>query len=310
MTEPHPPACQHIDSPDGHRIAVFHWPAKGEARGVVHWLHGMADHASRYSQLASLVNAGGWHLYAHDHRGHGASVVDETLRGHFADQDGWNRVIDDVEQVQKMIRQHHPALPLVLGGHSMGSFIALAFAERQGEGLAGLIQCGSNLHPQWYYRLMRLPIRFERWRCKGRGQSPLLHKLTFEAFARGISDANTDFDWLSNDPTEVKRYMEDPFCGHQCSTETWFQLVSGLLDIHSRERIKALPSQLPVLMIGGDSDPMSNNGKGMLALYRAFHKYVDNKIQFSLYQGGRHEILNDYCREQVLEDVAEWLDGL
>ena len=82
---------EYLNADDGHRIALHSWPAQGQAQGALIWLHGMAEHGGRYAPLADALNAAGWHLYWPDHRGHGASVGDGELRGHCADQEGWQR---------------------------------------------------------------------------------------------------------------------------------------------------------------------------------------------------------------------------
>ena len=299
-----------LSAEDGHAIAVYHWPATGHPRGVVHWLHGMAEHAARYARLATALNAAGWHLVAHDHRGHGASVAEAQDRGHYADEDGWQKVISDSHTVTAWIRQQLPGLPLVMAGHSMGSFIALDSAQRQGEEYAGLLLSGSNYHSGLFYRFMRMPALVEKWRLGPRGFSKLIHALSFGAFAKKIPDAATEFDWLSRDPEEVAKYMADPWCGHDCTVQMWIDLINALLRVHNRRALARLPRQLPVLLIAGDSDPMSNFGRGVPALYRKLHKVGMEALALFEYSGGRHEILNDRCREEVTEDMLQWLAEL
>src|SRR5690554_2713026 len=98
---------QYLEAVDGHRIALHQSLAEGKPNGVLVWLHGMAEHGARYTALASAANAAGWHLYCPDHRGHGASVADHELRGHFADANGWNLVLEDVATVLAHVRQQH-----------------------------------------------------------------------------------------------------------------------------------------------------------------------------------------------------------
>ena len=126
----------------------------------------------------------------------------------------------------------------------MGSFIALGAAEQHGDALAGLVLCASSYHPGAYYRLMSLPILFERMRRGKRNPSPLIRKLTFGAWATQVPEPATDFDWLSNDAEEVKRYIDDPLCGFDCSTETWVQLVTAMRRIQSISGLSELPDCL------------------------------------------------------------------
>lgn len=298
---------EYLSANDGHRIALKSWKSETGDQGAVVWLHGMAEHAARYAPLGKALNATGWHLYAPDHRGHGASVSDTETRGHFADNQGWDLVLNDVSSVLAEVRQRHPKKPLILAGHSMGSFIALAHAERHGGQVDGLILCGSDYKAPWLWKLALMPIKLERWRAGPRGHSKLISALTFDAFAKKIPHRRTAFDWLSRDAAEVDKYINDPWCGHECSTQLWHDLISALVSVDAATSLKKLPTSVPALLIGGDSDPMSGNGKGMPALYKALHKAGVADLTFGQFVGGRHEILNDLCRDEVTEEINEWL---
>ena len=297
----------HHTTDDGHQIGIHHWPAADkDSRGVVVWLHGMAEHGGRYGALAEHLNDQGWHLYCPDHRGHGLSISEQTPKGHFSDFDGWERVISDAAAVLSWVQSRHPQLPFVLGGHSMGSFIALGTAQRVGDSLAGLILCGSDYHPGFYYRMMQLPIRMVRMKNGKRGTSGLLHKMTFGTWAKQVPEPTTDFDWLSADPDQVQQYIDDDLCGFDCTTETWLQLIQGLRQVHSVAQLSDLPESLPVLLVGGEADPMSSMGKGMMALESVMHA-MEQPVQAHFWPEGRHEILNDRCRDEVQDVIANWL---
>lgn len=292
---------------DQHRIGIHYWPAaEQDSRGVLVWLHGMAEHGGRYGALAEHLNAHGWHLYCPDHRGHGLSVTEHTPKGHFADDNGWQSVIADACEVVALAKSRHPDLPCVLGGHSMGSFIALGTAQQVGQGLEGLVLCGSDYHPGSYYRLMALPIRMVRMKNGKRGTSGLLHKMTFGTWAKQVPEPRTEFDWLSADADQVQQYIDDDLCGFDCSTETWFQLIQGLRQVHSVVQMSELPEDLPVLLIGGEADPMSSMGKGMMALESILHA-MEQPVEAHFWPEGRHEILNDHCRDEVQETLSGWL---
>ena len=309
----HTASPQFLAAPDGHSIALRLWQSENP-RGVVHWLHGMAEHSGRYGALAEALNAAGWHLCVHDHRGHGHSVSTTAPRGHFADTQGWQRVVDDVTVVQHWLRKRFPGLPAVLGGHSMGSFVALGWAEQHAgqsdTALTGLVLCGSDYSPSWFYQLARLPILLERRRRGPHQSSPLIHAMTFGAWAKTLKQRHTEFDWLSRDPDEVRAYINDPDCGFDCTTQLWSDLMGGLLKTHSKAALKQLPDGLPLLLIAGDSDPMSRHGKGMRALERALRRTGAEKLTFQPYAGARHEILNDYCRDEVQALLQDWLGQL
>lgn len=305
-------ALTHLDTPDGHRIGVRLWQARAPAQGVLHWMHGMAEHGGRYGSLAEVVNPAGWHLCVHDHRGHGESVSEVSPQGHFGDQNGWQHLLGDITQVQHHLRASFPGLAQVLAGHSMGSFAALAWAECHANALPlqGLILCGSDHSPSWVFRLGRLPVLLERMLRGPRGASALMRKLTFGAWARQIPDRQTDFDWLSAEPAQVQQYLGDPQCGHDCTTQLWLDLLGGLAASHSQTAMAQLPPPLPILLIAGDSDPMSRCGKGVPALAHALKAAGSQSVTLYEYAGGRHEILNDRCRATVHADLIRWLQAV
>jgi alpha-beta hydrolase superfamily lysophospholipase len=297
-----------LDTPDNHRIAVHCWRSDAQAPlGTVHWLHGMAEHGGRYHGLAERVNAAGWHLVTHDHRGHGASVPAERERGHFADQAGWQHVLDDVEAVQSWLRAELDGQRQVLGGHSMGSFVALDTAESTELPFNGLILCGSDYHRPLFYSLMQLPMLWELRRHGHRGLSHLIRRLTFDTWNRQVGSPETDFDWLSTRADQVNAYIADPYCGHDCTVGLWLDLVSALKRMHHPEALAQLPDALPILVVGGNRDPMSQNGRGCRNLARALEK-AGKQVSLTLFDG-RHEILNDQCADEVNDTLIRFLDN-
>lgn len=298
-----------LKAADGHQIAVWHWPAAAP-KGVVHVLHGMAEHGARYARLADLLNQHDWSVVAHDHRGHGRSVIGERLRGHYADRDGWRKVVNDVTEVQTWIAHQYPGLPRVLMGHSMGSFIALSYAIEHGLELDALVLSGTDMKPNLYYRLMRLVLGLEKARLGPRSHSALVHALTFGAFARKIPDRATEFDWLSRDPDEVRKYIDDPYCGHDCSLQLWCDMLDGLIANSGSKGLPRLSPQLPVFVFAGDQDPMSDFGKGVALLVQRLRALGLEHLRVEIYPGARHETLNDINRDQVMKTLTGWLQSL
>ena len=296
----------HLTTDDKHNIAIHHWPATTQARGSLVWMHGMSEHGARYADMAATLNAQGWHVFCPDHRGHGASIQPHCPEGHFADDNGWRKVIRDAISVLTFAKDMHSTLPLVLGGHSMGSFIALAAAEHYDGQLAGLVQCGSNYQHSLFYLGMQLPLRLARLVNGKRGTSHMIHNLTFGAWAKQVKNPRTEYDWISGDAEQVQQYINDPLCGFPCTTETWVQLAKGLRHIHSVDGLANLPEDLPVLILAGQSDPMSDMGKGTAALEAAFEG-MGQPLTAHFWETGRHEIHNDLCRPEVYGALSAWL---
>jgi len=298
-----------ITTTDGHSIFVRHWLNRDiTPRALIHVLHGMAEHSERYDHFAQRLAQAGFEVIAHDHRGHGNSVNSAEDLGHYADNDGWNKVVSDVLTVQQHAIQKSRPLPVVLFAHSMGSFIAQAFTIQHSDKLAALIISGSNYNPPRVYRLLRQIARLERVRLGKRGRSKLLDHLSFGSFNKRFKPVRTDFDWLSRDPMQVDRYVKDPLCGFICTTQTWMDLSNGLISITRPANLKKIRSTLPICLFYGENDPVSGKKHSVEILRTQLQKAGVTDISCRMYPNGRHEMLNEINREEVISDTLNWLD--
>lgn len=293
-----------IEASDGNKLAIYHWPCPNSAKGVVHIAHGMAEHARRYDWMAQQLNLAGYHVYAQDHRGHGNT--EQTLPGHYADQNGWDKVVDDLLTVNRSIKQKHQ-LPITLFGHSMGSFICQGFAIKHGDQIDQLILSGSNYQKAPIYQAARLVAKAEQLRQGPKGKSKMLDFLTFGSFNKAFKPNRTDFDWLSREPEQVDAYINDPQCGFICSNQTWIQLLGGLIYISDLKNLSDIPANLPIYLLGGEEDPVGLKGKGLRALKKALDKSGHSDVIIKQYVNGRHEMFNESNRQEVFNDMQEWL---
>ena len=297
-----------VRADDGHEITVHHWDPAGAPRAVLLIVHGMAEHAERYAPLAEYFAARGMVVHALDHRGHGMSAASAGDIGHFADQNGWQRVINDLQAVVTQLRATYPHLPLILLGHSMGSFIAQAWAIEHGAALAALVLSGSNYGSTAAYHAGRLIAQLEKFRIGARGKSALLEFLSFGAFNHAFKPARTAYDWLSRDHAQVDLYVDDPLCGFRVSTGLWIDLLGGLIDISKIGNLARIPSKLPVYILGGGRDPVGHAGTGLPRLAAKLREAGLRNVSLKLYAEGRHEMFNETNRHEVFADLAAWLD--
>ncbi len=294
---------------DGLSVHVHTWSPEGSPRGLVQVHHGMAEHGGRYAALAEALTDRGFVVWAPDHRGHGLSVPDGETHGHFADDDGWDRVVADLVQLKKRFRAQYPGLPLSLIGHSMGSFLTMqVLMQHGGEDLAGVVLTGSNGHPGALRHLGAVVVRVEERRLGLRGQSLLIDKMSFGSFNKGIARPRTDFDWLSRDAQQVDAYVADPHCGFILSTRSWKQFLHALRLIHRDDHIARIPKDLSVLVCSGDADPVGENGAGVTRLVEAWRSAGMTEVSLHLVPGARHEVFNEIDRAETTAHVADWLE--
>lgn len=294
---------------DGASLHVAGW-ALESPKAVVQVLHGMAEYGSRYARLAEALAAAGYTTYAHDHRGHGKSISDASPPGHFADHDSWNRIVADAHGVNREIARHHSGLPVLVLGHSMGSFVLqqLLF-EHPGDMVAAALS-GSSGKPPAKAAAGATVARFERVRLGRRRPSPLLTRLSFGDYNKAFAPARTDFDWLSRDPAEVDAYIADPLCGFPVSTQTWVDLLAALGRIADPGNVARVPKGMPLYLFAGDRDPVGEFGKGMKRLHDAYTRAGIVDVRLKLYPGGRHEGFNETNRQEVTADFIAWCDEI
>jgi alpha-beta hydrolase superfamily lysophospholipase len=297
-----------LTAPDGRALHVYHWEPAGPVRGVVQIAHGLAEHAGRYAELAGALAAAGYAVYAHDHRGHGQTALGADDRGFFAEKDGWRKCLDDLRQVNRQAAQAHPGVPLVLLGHSMGSFLAQQFMSENGNFLAGAILMATDGPPSLLARAGRGVARLERARLGARGRSALIHALAFGAFNRAFAPARTDFDWLSRDEAEVDRYGNDPSCGFVATVQLWIDLLDAWGSLARPARLAQIPRGLPILLLTGTRDPVSARGAGVKRLIRTYRRAGLECVSALFYEGARHELLHETNRAEVIRDLLGWLD--
>ncbi|HTO68487.1 MAG TPA: alpha/beta hydrolase [Myxococcota bacterium] len=297
-----------LRAPDGTDVFVrrFEPDAGAPVRATVQILHGMGEHSARYARFARVLTAGGFAVFAADCRGHGKTAPSEAELGHFADRDGWTQVLADVRLVAARIEELHPGVPHALFGHSMGSFIALDALTQFGDSWNAAVLSGSSGGAGALGWALRVAARAETLRVGVRGRSPFLEKLLFGRFNDAFAPARTEFDWLSRDAAEVDKYVADPFCGFVLRAGSLGELAGALLRIQRRAVLANVPRKLPILLVGGELDPVGGR-TGIVRLGTALRTAGVEHVAERIYTGARHEMLNETNRDEVERDVCAWL---
>jgi alpha-beta hydrolase superfamily lysophospholipase len=297
-------AAFQFDAPDTSGVHVHHWQPDAATHGVLLIVHGMAEHGGRYARLAAAATAEGWQVYALDLPGHGLTP---GVRGHFADRHGWSVALSAIHALRERIVVEHPGRPIVLLGHSMGSFLAQHYVVEHGAGLAGAILSATNSTLGPLRSIGWLLMRAETALLGPRHPSALAEALSFKTFNKAFAPARTPFDWLSRDPAEVDAYIADPLCGFRCTATLWSDLFAAGEPLTNHARLCRIPKKLPMLLICGSRDPVSAGAQGPRQLAEAYRAAGMVDVEVKVYEDGRHELLNDICREQVTKELLEWM---
>jgi len=296
-------------SSDGIQIFVYKWlpDDASSVKGVIQIAHGMAEHAARYERFAGALTKAGYAVYANDHRGHGKTAGSQEHVGYFADENGWEKVVDDLHVLTGIIKKEFPGKPFFLFGHSMGSFLSRHYSMLYGNELTGLILSGTGGDPGPIGKIGLFIAKMEA-RLRGkRAKSDMMNKLSFGAFNNAFKPNRTEYDWLSRDNAEVDKYIHDPWCGAVFTAGFFCDMLSGLGFINRKENIMKMPKILPIYLFSGAKDPVGANTKGVTQVYNALRSVGISDVTLKFYADGRHEMLNEINREEVFGDVAGWL---
>jgi alpha-beta hydrolase superfamily lysophospholipase len=276
-----------LSGADGPRIACYRWPAtRDNAVGIVQVSHGMGEHALRYARVAEFLGAAGYHVYANDHRGHGRTAGGADHHGDLG-RGGWNALVDEMAALTKHARTAEKGLPLVLLGHSMGSFAAQQYLLDYSELIDGAILSGSRVADT-------IAIDSSR-----RGD---LTSLNAE-----FEPARTPFDWLSRDNAEVDKYIADPRCGFGLNAEGMRAMAESTRRTADLAELARIRKDLPIYIFAGEEDPVNQHLAALRPLAARYRAAGIKDVVEKYYPGGRHEMLNEINRDEVFDDVLNWL---
>ena len=274
---------------DGATITAYRWSPDGPPRGVVQLTHGMGEHVLRYAPLAGALNQAGFVVAGQDHRGHGTTSPDNLGQ---IGADGWTELVNDVHLLTERLRSDHPGLPLVLVGHSMGSFAAQQNVLDHSDEIDGLALTGTGM-----LDLLEPALDLDQ-------------PLDLAMFNAPFAPARTDYDWLSRDEEQVDLYVADPRCGFGPDVEAAKAMFFGARQLADPARMAAIRDDLPVYIGVGDQDPV-NAGLALV------HPFVDRlreagvrDVTLRTYAGARHEIFNETNRDEVVGDLIAWIERI
>ena len=294
-------------SAGGGEISCRIWAPEGGALGVVQLVHGIAEHSGRYAEFAEFLAAHGYVAAAEDHMGHGETVSEGCPVG--CVRGGWRAMMEDVHGFTALLKARYPGLPFFLLGHSMGSFLARTYLySYPSEELRGCILSGTAWQPGPVLAAGQLMTKQEIKKQGADAPSPRLQKLMFGAYGKQFPGETSPDAWICSDPAVVARYGEDPLSGFPPSAGLILAMMEGIGLNQKAANLAKMPKGLPVLFIAGTRDPVGSNGKGVRQSFEAFRKAGLTDVSLKLYEGDRHEVLNEKDKAAVWADVLAWLE--
>lgn len=280
---------------------------KPRPRAIVEIVHGMAEHISRYDEVARTLAVQGFLVCGHDQIGHGDSATLDRW-GCIPEHGGKEMLLEDIGRLRGIVCGACATdVPFFLLGHSFGSFLVRSYVARYPQGVAGAIISGTGFVEPSKSRLGNLVAHLV---CRTRGEdtrSNFLHSMADGAYAKAIPGARTPFDWLSYNRDNVDTYIADPACGFMFSAGGYATLTDLTAETCSPDCAGRVPHGLPLLFVSGVDDPVGDFGQGVRKAYELARQAGSTDVTLKLYSGMRHEILNEDGNGAVYEDLIDWL---
>ena len=277
-------------------------------KSVVQIAHGIAEHIDRYEDFMRFLAENGFVAVGNDHLGHGKSIARLEEQGIFAENNGWNYVVEDMKKLREQVREQFPNIPYVFFGHSMGSFLTRTFLILHPDLYDAAILSGTGHQSAALvnggYLAAELMTKLKGPHASGQA----LNDMAFGSYCKRIENPRTPFDWLSRDNETVDKYIADPLCGFVCKTSLYRDMMGGLKFLTNQKNIDKMNKTLPIYFMSGAEDPVGDYGAGVETAYKAFCRAGLKDVMIRLYPGGRHEMLNELNRNEVMQDILNWLN--
>ncbi len=294
-------------SADGETVVhALVWKPDGEPKGLLQIIHGMCEHKERYADFAKFLAERGYIVFAEDHIGHGESVTSDEKLGWMGDKRDFETTLSDIRTLAVMMEKRYPSVPAYIMGHSMGSFFCRVYISRWGEELKGAIVSGTGWQGGGMLSAAKALTHFNALFCGWKHRSKFIKNLAFGGYNKKWNGSG--FSWLSVDEENVRRYDEDPLCGFDFTDNGYIVLFSVMGAACSKKAAKGTPKHLPVLFVSGSEDPVGSFGKGVQKSADNFKKAGCERVAVKLYEGARHEVLNDFCKSEAYSDLAKFLE--
>ncbi len=289
------------------KLHAIRWIPPQKPVAILQIVHGMAEYIDRYEEFATDMAKRGFLVVGNDHLGHGQSVPTGGTEGYFCENDPATVVVRDVHRLKKMTQSLYHGVPYFIMGHSMGSFITRNYLCKYGSGIDGAIILGTGMQPKSVLMASKAATAVQKAFCGSKHVSRFLDKNVFGNYNKRIENARTSVDWLTKDAGKIDAYLEDPRCGFVFTVNGFQTLFELIWRLYKKENLANMPKALPVMFAAGTDDPVGGYFKGVQKAVDSFIQAGMQDVTVKKYETDRHELLNETDREQIIEDIYQWI---
>lgn len=289
----------------GYPMHLYVWDDVPAPKGVVQLVHGMCEHLGRYDEFARFLNEAGYIVLGDDHRGHGKTCADKPL-GVVPDGDCFEDTVQDEILITAYAKQMW-GLPVVLFGHSYGSFLSQRYIQLNSSEIVACVLCGSAKQDTPDVDLGKRVATMQTALFGKDKPAKMIRKLSFGDYDKQFTDREVGFAWGNRDPEERKKYLADPLCDQTMSLGFYKSFFTALKNLYREDRLAGVRKDLPIYIVSGDKDPVGGSGKLVTRLYEMYKELGADKAEIKLYPDARHELLNELNKREVYADVLEFI---
>lgn len=295
--------CEYIKSFDGNEIFVREWNNAQNPKAVVMIIHGMVEHSARYEEFANYLNQNNFLVFGYDQRSHGQTVKNAQDVGKYNGNLFEDCVCDAMFFADQLKEKYN--LPLIVVGHSYGSFVLQRFVERYNKHSMAIFVGSACMKGQASVNFGLFVAGVTKFFCGKNAKAKMIYKASFSGYEKKFENGN----WLTRDKEIFNKYKADPFCQQICSANFYHSFFKNMKKIYKKSELNKVNLSIPILIISGSSDPVGGFGKLTTKLKKLYDGLGVKNCGLKLYEGGRHEILNETNRKEVFDYILNFINS-